>query len=119
MLEDLVLYKKYVDLMYYGYSLMVKYPKCERYGIVADIKNNLTKGLEDIINYNKYKKIIFLDDLDKIIKVLLVLIRISYKMKYITNKNYSAFSKKLNIINNLRVGLYISNKNCNIKKEQN
>lgn len=110
MLEDLVLYKRYVDLMYYGYNLMVKYPKCERYGIVADIKNNLNKGLEDIINFYKYKKIIYLEELDNIIKILLVLIRISYKMKYISNKNYTAFSKKLNLINKLRLGLYANNK---------
>ena len=110
MVEDLVLYKKYVEFMYYSYSLLVKYPKCERYGIVSDIKNNLTKGLEDIINFNKYKKIIYLEDLDKVIKVLLVLIRISYKMKYISNKNYSAFSKKLNLINKIRCGFYVNKK---------
>ena len=110
MLEDLVLYKKYVDLMYYGYTLMIKYPKYEKGSLVKDIKNNLTKGLEDIINFNKYKKIIYLEDLDKNLKVLLVLIRISYKMKYISNKNYSAFSKKISLINKLRVGLYVNNK---------
>ena len=111
MLEDLVLYKKYVDLMYYSYSLMVKYPKSEKNGIVSDIKNSLYKGLEDIINFNKYKKIIYLEDLDKVIKVLLVLVRVSYKMKYISIKNYNAFSKKLNLINKIRCGFYVKNNN--------
>ena len=37
--------------------------------------------------------------------MLLVLIRISYKMKYITNKNYMAFSRKINNISNLCYGL--------------
>ena len=110
MLEDLVLYKKYVELMYYSYSLMVKYPKSEKNGIVSDIKNSLYKGLVDIINYNKYRKLVYLEELDKNIKVLLVMVRISYKMKYITNKNYMAFSRKLNLIDKLRMGFYVNNK---------
>jgi len=110
MLEDLVLYRKYVDFMYYGYSLMIKYPKSEKGGLVAEIKNVLYKGLDDIISYSKYKNEIYLEDLDKNLKVLLVQIRISYKMKYISKKNYCAFSNKINLINKLRVGLYVNNK---------
>ena len=34
MLEDLLLYKIYVDLMYYSYNLVIKYPKSEKLGIV-------------------------------------------------------------------------------------
>ncbi len=105
MLEDLILYKKYVDLMYYTYNLLVKYPKSEKNGIVSDIKNNMYKGLVNIINYNKYTKSLYLEELDINIKIFLVLVRISYKMKYISSKNYSAFSNKLTIINNIRIGL--------------
>ena len=106
MLNDLVLYKKYVDLMYYVYKLSVKYPKSEKSGIVIDIKNNLSLGLNNIIYFNKTNKILYLDYLDNNLKVLLVLYRISYKMKYISNKNYLSFSKKITIIDNIRRGLY-------------
>ena len=112
MLEDLLLYKIYVDLMYYSYNLVIKYPKSEKLGIVSDIKNNLYLGLNNIIYYHKSNKKIYLDYLDNNLKVLLVLIRISYKMKYISNKNYLAFSKKINNINKLIKGLirYENNK---------
>ena len=106
MLNDLVLYKKYVDLMYYVYKLSVKYPKSEKSGIVIDIKNNLSLGLNNIIYFHKTNKILYLDYLDNNLKVLLVLYRISYKMKYISNKNYLSFSKKIIIIDNIRRGLY-------------
>lgn len=106
MLNDLVLYKKYVDLMYYVYNLSVKYPKSEKTGIVSDIKYNLSLGINNIIYFHKSNKILYLDYLDNNLKVLLVLFRISYKMKYISNKNYLAFSKKITIIDNLRRGLY-------------
>ena len=112
MLEDLLLYKIYVDLMYYSYNLVIKYPKSEKLGIVSDIKNNLYLGLNNIIYYHKSNKKIYLDYLDNNLKVLLVLIRIYYKMKYISNKNYLAFSKKINNINKLIKGLirYENNK---------
>lgn len=112
MLEDLLLYKIYVDLMYYSYNLVIKYPKSEKLGIVSDIKNNLYLGLNNIIYYHKSNKKVYLDYLDNNLKVLLVLIRISYKMKYISNKNYLAFSKKINNINKLIKGLirYENNK---------
>lgn len=106
MLNDLVLYKKYVDLMYYVYKLSVKYPKSEKSGIVIDIKNNLSLGINNIIYFHKTNKILYLDYLDNNLKVLLVLYRISYKMKYISNKNYLSFSKKITIIDNIRRGLY-------------
>ena len=106
MLNDLVLYKKYVDLMYYVYKLSVKYPKSEKSGIVIDIKYKLSLGLNNIIYFHKTNKILYLDYLDNNLKVLLVLYRISYKMKYISNKNYLSFSKKITIIDNIRRGLY-------------
>ena len=112
MLENLLLYKIYVELMYYSYNLVIKYPKSEKLGIVSDIKNNLYLGLNNIIYYQKSNKKVYLDYLDNNLKVLLVLIRISYKMKYISNKNYLSFSKKINNITKIIKGLirYENNK---------
>lgn len=112
MLEDLILYKKYVDLMYYSYNLLVKYPKSEKLGIVSDIKNSLFVILKNIIYYNNKNNNVSLNNILVELQVLLVLIRISYKMKYISNKNYLAFSKKINNINNICLGLikYVNNK---------
>lgn len=45
----------------------------------------------------KNKKIEYLKELDSILKMLKVLIRVSYKRKYINSNNYKAWGKK-NII---------------------
>ena len=48
----------------------------------------------------------FLNELDVYLKTLKVLIRVSYKNKYISSKNYSAWVKKITNINNLMLGWF-------------
>jgi hypothetical protein len=105
-LESLVIYKKYTDMMYYFYNLLDKYPKVEKNGLVSEIKNNLYNGLVCIINaYKSFdKKSLYLNDLDVHLKVLKVLVRISYRKKYISSKNYGASCRKIGDVNNLMYG---------------
>lgn len=109
MLEDLQIYKKYLDLMYYTYELTIKYPKCEKLGIVTDMKRYLHLGLKDIISYQRdfdnINKLNYLISFDSNIKIFTTLVRISYKMKYINNSNYKAFSRKITIISNMLGGI--------------
>lgn len=81
--------------------------------LVSTIKNNTYEGMKKIIlaqkEYNKSKRIIILNELDTDLKMLKVLIRISYKSKYISSKNYSSWSKKIFNIGNL-LGAWI--KSC-------
>ena len=93
-LENLVIYKKYTDMMYYFYNLLDKYPKSEINGLVSEIKA-----------YKSYdSKIKYLNELDVHLKVLKVLVRISYRKKYITGKNYGACSRKIGDVNNIMFG---------------
>lgn len=39
--EDLVLYKQYIELIYYTESILMKYPKCERFALASTIKNTI------------------------------------------------------------------------------
>lgn len=107
-LESLMIYKQYVELMYYTHDILLKFPKCERFALAADIKNTTSSGLKKIIGahkeYNKAQKLAFLNALDVDLKVLKVFIRISHKRKYITSKNYMAWSKKITNISNLMGG---------------
>ena len=105
MLNNLIIYKVHLDLMEYAYKLLVKYPKYEKNGIVSEIKENLYDILKNIIYYNNKKTKISLNNILIDLNMLLVLIRISYKMKYITNKNYMAFARKINNISKLCHGL--------------
>lgn len=106
--EDLIIYKQYLEMIYYTEMITEKYPKVEKNSIVSTIKNNTYNGMYIILKafkeYDKIKKIQYLNELDTIMKFLKVLVRISYKRKYINNTNYSAWSKKITNICNLLGG---------------
>ena len=107
-IEELKIYKQYVELVYYTNQIIKKYPKSERYDLVCDIKKTTYDGLRDVIiiykEYDKKQKIKYLNDLDVNLKLLKVLIRVSKKNKYISPKNYAAWVKKITNINNLMLG---------------
>lgn len=106
--EDLIIYKEYLVLLYYTEDIILKYPKIERNIIVNDIRKKTYEGMEYIIyaskEYDKNKRIKILSKLDGNLKILKVLIRVSYKKKYISNKNYYAWSKKITNIGMLLGG---------------
>ena len=101
-LEELIIYKQYLEMIYYMEMITIKYPKCEREGLVSVIKEYTYEGMKLIIKinkeYNKNKKIEILNELDVILKMLKVLVRVSYKRKYINVRNYEAWSRKINLI---------------------
>ncbi len=107
-LEELKLYQFYVDLLFYIYQITEKYPKHEKLGLVSDIKNISFSGLECLIDaqkdFNPKNRLIYLNKLDSKLKSLKVLVRISYKFKYINGKNYAAWSRKITNVSNLMNG---------------
>lgn len=106
--EDLTIYKQYLELIFYTESILEKYPKCERFAIVTTIKNTTYEGMKEILSafkvYTKEEKLHELNILDTDLKMLKVMIRLSYKRKYISSKNYGAWSKKIANIGNLLGG---------------
>ena len=107
-LEELKIYQRCVDLMYYMYNITNKFPKHERLALTNDIKNHTTIILENIIlaqrEYDKRKRLEYLNKSDLHLKVIKVLVRISYKFKYISSKNYGAWSRKITDVSNLLYG---------------
>ncbi len=103
-----MIYKQYLEMIYYTENITKKYPKSEKLSLVSMIKNNTYLGMKKIIlaqkEYSKNKRLIILNGLDSDMKMLKVLIRISYKGKYINVKNYGAWSKKITNICNLLGG---------------
>lgn len=110
--SDLTIYKQYLELIYYTEMITEKYPKLEKYTLVATIKNTTYDGIKNIISaykmFDKNDKLKSLNQLDVSLKFIKVLIRISHKRKYISHKNYEAWSKKINNIGNLLGGWIIS-----------
>lgn len=107
-LEKLRIYSAYVDMMFYFYKLTDKFPKHEKVSIASDIKRTLNDGIRHIINaqkcYSIRDRISYLNLLDCDLKVLKVYIRICYKGKYITSKNYGASCRKITNVNGFMIG---------------
>ena len=76
-LEGLIIYKQYLELIYYTENITIKYPKSEKLSLVSTIKNNTYNGIYKIIEtqkeYNKGKRIVILNELDTELKMLKVL----------------------------------------------
>ena len=106
MLEDLLIYKKYNDFIYYVYLLLDKIPKYEKTSIGIDIRNKLILNLELIIKMYKTKEYNLLLQIDTNMLILKNLVRVLYKRKYITLKNYKAFSNKVTELSKMVRGYY-------------
>ena len=107
-LVDLIIYKQYLELIFYTENICVKYPKSERYSLTNNIKNTTYEGMKSIIKAQKERdkkvRLTILNNIDTELKMIKVYIRISYKRKFITVKNYCAWSKKITNISNMLGG---------------
>ena len=106
--SNLIIYQKYTDLIYYVNDILRKYPKCEQFALVKEIKTSSYTGLRYIIyaikSYNKLDKIKYLNELDIQLKLLKIQVRISYKYKYISLQNYQVWSNHITDICNMLGG---------------
>ena len=109
--NNLVIYQKYLELVYYTNDILKKYPKSETFGLVKEIKNSLYSGLRLLMYaikvYNKKDKLKYLNELDININLFKVYIRLSYKYKHITMQNYQTWSNHIANICNM-LGAWIS-----------
>ncbi len=99
-LDKLYIYNNYLDLVYYSYNILKKYPKYEKDVLCKEIRSCLLNIYKNIVyaydESNLSNKISYLKYIYSDIKVIEFYIRISYKEKYISSSNYSAWSKKIN-----------------------
>lgn len=103
--NNLVIYQKYMELIEYTNNIVRKYPKSETFALVKEIKSTLYSGLRLLMYaikaYNKQEKLKYLNELDISLNLLKVHIRLSYKYKFITLKNYQSWCKLLTDICNM------------------
>ena len=79
--NNLKIYQKYMELIYYSNDIVRKYPKCENFALVAEIKNSLYIGLRNLMyaikSYQKNDKLKHLNEFDINLNLLKVHIRLS------------------------------------------
>lgn len=106
--NNLKIYQKYIELIYYSNDIVRKYPKSENFTLVAEIKNSLYTGLRSLMyaikSYNKQDKLKNLNEFDINLNLLKVQIRLSYKYKYISIQNYQTWSNLITDICNMLGG---------------
>ena len=106
--NNLKIYQKYMELIYYSNDIVRKYPKSENFTLVAEIKNALYVGLRSLMyaikSYQKNDKLKHLNEFDINLNLLKVHIRLSYKYKYISLQNYQTWSSLITDICNMLGG---------------
>lgn len=106
--NSLLIYKYYLDLVYYTNTLCIKYPKSEKLALASETKQSLYGGLRELIyalkEYNKRNKVGHLNNLDVELNLQKVYVRLAYKYKYISKQNYETWSKKITEICNMLGG---------------
>lgn len=104
-----MIYQKYMDLIEYNYDIIKKFPKSEKFSLAADIKGSMFDAMRCILRANKIygnrdKRLDILNMLDAEIQLQKVFVRIAHSNKYISNKKYMNWSKKLDEIGRILGG---------------
>lgn len=103
--SKLITYEKMNNLIYYSKNLLNKYPKSERFDLCSDIKNILYSTLRNIIfawkEYKNIDKLRYLRIIDTDLVFLKSLVLISYKSKYISQKNFMVWNEHISEIGKL------------------
>ena len=106
--SKLLIYQKYADVIDYGYNLLIKYPKTEKYALSSSIRNSMFETLRLILYANKiadkYSKMKILNKIDAEVAMQGFYVRFSYKQRYISSKNYLEWSKRLDEIGKILGG---------------
>lgn len=106
--HDLLIYPKYLELIYYTTNLLAKFPRSEKFALSTEIRDNLYNGLSHLIRsiklYNKREKLDNLFEFDVALSILKVQIRLANKNHYITEKNYTFWSQSVTDIGNMLGG---------------
>ena len=110
--NNLVIYQKYMELIYYTNDIVKKFPKSETFALAKEIKTSMYSGLRLLMyaikSYKVQDKLKYLDEFDINLSLLKVFIRLSYKYKYISSQNYSSWSNIVTNICNMLGGWILS-----------
>lgn len=100
--SELLIYQKYIDLVEYGYNLLKKYPKSEKYSLTSEMRKSMFETIRLILYANKIAnrgiRLQTINKIDAEISSQKFFVRFSYKNKYISHSNYFEWSKRLDEI---------------------
>lgn len=105
-----------MDLIEYSYGIIKEFPKSEKFCLAAHIKDSMFSTLKYILRANKIygnieKRLDMLNIIDAEIQLQKVFVRISHSNKYISNKKYMEWSRRLDEIGRILGGWIKSTRN--------
>ena len=105
MTQNLIIKQKLEDAIQYAYVAFKRFPKSERFTLVADLKKSLVRMLELVIRANKSRdKMPILYQIDTELDVFRSLVRLSMNLKFLPLKQYEILSLKVNEVGRLLGG---------------
>lgn len=106
--NNLEIYQKYMELVYYTNDIVRKFPRSENFALVKEIKGSMYNGLRCLMyaikTFNNKEKLKYLHQMDVELSLSKVHIRIANKYKYISQQNYSTWSELITNICNMLGG---------------
>lgn len=103
--DELTIAKKVLDLIYYTNDVIRKYPKSEKFVLATETKNVTNKILKGILiaqkSTSKLERLKILKGVDISLCFLKINVRLAYRYKYISEKNYTTWSEKITDICNM------------------
>lgn len=90
--EEMIIIRKYQEMMLYVYSLLKKYPNAEKFTLASETKKCMFEAFELLLwakkQYSKNTRLKYLSEVDIKLLCLRIYIRIAIKNKYINSRNY-------------------------------
>lgn len=112
-MEELLIEKKFVDMMLEAYKSLAQFPKSEKFALVTDIKRSMDTALRKITEANKkYYKKTTLQELDVEVALLKKYVTLSYKLGFLPEKKYIKWTESLVEIGRMTGGWIKSQQNA-------
>lgn len=104
--SNLPIFKQYSEFLEYSMQILAKYPKSEKFALVTEMKNCIYTGLRELMyaikKFDKNEKVVHISEMKISMAIFKILVRNSYKWKYINIRNYGTwFSKIMEIENSI------------------
>lgn len=103
---DLIIYKKTETLLNDVYPVLKNFPKSEKFALCQEIKQAFYALLRSIMLANniKHKRRLFQEEADANLKLILVLLSVAKKQRYITQKKSLQFQMAIEEIGKILGG---------------
>jgi len=95
--NELQVVVKLQNLIEYIYLMIGKFPNNEKLSLASDIKTTSFSAMESLVyaKTTNNQKVLYITSVESKLNILTILVRLSRKNKYISQRNYNVWSFKI------------------------